>query len=69
MLWNAHPMTHNDIIAKMSKILPLEIQHNWCFVKFYNKCKSLESQLIQMIIKVASTNQCVKISRMLIKLI
>ncbi len=56
MLWRAHPMTHNDIIATMSEMLPLEIQLNYHFIKFYNKCKSHESQLVQPIIMVASSN-------------
>ncbi len=25
ILWRVHPMTHNDIIATMSEMLPLEI--------------------------------------------
>ncbi len=56
MLWRVHPMTDNDIIATMSEMLPLEIQLNYQFAKFYNKCKSHESQLVQMIIMVASSN-------------
>ncbi len=49
-------MTHNDIIATMSEMLPLEIQLYIRFAKVYNKCKSHESQLVQMIIMVASSN-------------
>ena len=49
-------MTHNDIIAIMSEMLPLEIQLNRRFAIFYNKCKSHESQLVQMLITVASRN-------------
>ncbi len=49
-------MTDNDIIATMSEMLPLEIQLNYQFAKFDNKCKSHESQLVQMIIMVASSN-------------
>ncbi len=36
-------MDHNDIIATMSEMLPLEIKLNYHFAKFYNKCKSHES--------------------------
>ncbi len=56
MLWRVHPMTHYDIRATMSEMLPLEIQFNYCFAKFYIKCKSHESQLVQTIIMVASSN-------------
>ncbi len=49
-------MTRNDIIATMSEMLPLEIQLNYRFAEFYNKCKSHESQHVQMIIMVASSN-------------
>ncbi len=35
----------------MSEMLPLKIQLNQCFAKFYNKCKSPESQHVQMIKK------------------
>ncbi len=65
-------MTHNDTIATMSEMLPIEIPLNWCFVNFYNKCKSHESQLLQMIDKVASSKPMSpvgNISRRLIKLI
>ncbi len=40
----------------MSGTLPLEIQLNCHFAKFYNKCKSHEFQLVQTIIMVASSN-------------
>ncbi len=56
MLWMVHHMTHNDIIATMSEMLPLEIHLNYRFAKFYNKCKSHESQLAQIITMVASSN-------------
>ncbi len=39
----------------MSEMLPLEMQLNYRFTKFYNKCKSYESQLMQTIIMVASS--------------
>ncbi len=54
MLRKVYPMTHNDIITTMSEMLPLEIPLNYRFAKFYNKCKSHESQLAQNIIMVAS---------------
>ncbi len=56
MLWRVHPMTHNDLIAAMTEMSPLEIKLNRYFTNFYNKCKSHESQLMQMIIKVTSNN-------------
>ncbi len=56
MLWRVHPITHNDIIATISEILPLEIQLNFHFAKFHNKCKSHEPQLVQIIIMVTSSN-------------
>ncbi len=65
-------MTLNDIIATMSEMLSLEIQLNYRFAKFYNKCNLYESQLVQTIILVASSNpslEWVQISRMLIKVI
>ncbi len=49
-------MTYNDIIATMSEMLPLEIQLNYRFANFYNKCKSHESQLAQTIIMVTSSS-------------
>ncbi len=56
MLLKVDPMTHHDIIATMSEMLPLEIQLNYRFAKCYNICKSHESQLVQTIIMVASSN-------------
>ncbi len=56
MLCRVHPMTHNDIIATMSEMLCLEIQLNYRFANFYNKCKSQEFQLVRTIIIVASSN-------------
>ncbi len=49
-------MTHNYLIATMSHLLLLGIQLNYRFVKFYNKCKSHESQLVQTVIMVASSD-------------
>ncbi len=37
-------------------MLPLEIQLDCRFAKFYNKCKSHESQLVKAIIMIASSN-------------
>ncbi len=51
ILWRIHHITHNDIVGTMSEMLPLKIQLNQCFAKFYNKCKSPESQHVQMIKK------------------
>ncbi len=63
MLWKVHPITNNDIIVTMSKMLPLEIQLNPRFANFYNKCKLHESQLMQMIIVVASSNLISPVAR------
>ncbi len=60
MLWMIHPFTDNDIVVTLSEKLPLEIHLNQCFAKEYNKCKSHESQLVQMIIKMTSSNQWVQ---------
>ncbi len=49
-------MTHNDIIATISEMLPLAIQLNYRFAKFYNKCKLYESQLVPTIVMEASSN-------------
>ncbi len=45
MLWRVHPMTHNTIIATMSEMLPLEIQLNYRFAKFYNNVNHMNPNL------------------------
>ncbi len=49
-MWVVHPLTHNDIIATMSEMLPPEIQLNRHFAQFYHTCESHESQLMLTII-------------------
>ncbi len=53
MLWRVHPITHNDIIATISEILPLEIQLN---CHFAINVKSHEFKVVQTIIIVACSN-------------
>ncbi len=49
-------MIHNNIIATVSEMLRLVLQLNYRLAKFHNKCKSSESQLVQTIDMVASSN-------------
>ncbi len=39
-------MTHNDIFPTISEMLPVDIQLNEHFAKFYNTYKSHESQIV-----------------------